>query len=143
MDARAADRYGGVIDERETAGEKEESEADGGFVSDLKGLPADMREATADADEKLRETTQEKHTLRAALDWPTLLIALAIAFVLALLIHFVVSPLVSVIAFLVLFGIAWYVVAHLRRSPPPKDDGRSDADRDAARERRADERTDA
>jgi hypothetical protein len=132
--------YESGIEGDRTPAQAEKGQESGGIVSDLKGVPADIRDATESADRRLREATEEQHTMRAALDWRTVALAFAAALLLAILFRLVFSPMIAVVAFLVLFGVGWYVVARIRRTPPPREehDGEEDENREGDENRARD-----
>jgi Flp pilus assembly protein TadB len=79
---------------------------------DLRAVPDEVRSLAREGDQRLREKTEERPVLAHALDFKVVLGAAAIAFVVALLLTLIGLPsMLSIVIFLILFGVLWWVLA--------------------------------
>ena len=109
-----------MTEERGTPEEPRTTPREGGsgFVEDLKGAPADVRDAVREADDRLDRELRERPKLVPFLDLRVVLGAALIALVIALILRLIGLSLgLSVVLFVLLFAGTWFALGRALRTP--------------------------
>jgi Flp pilus assembly protein TadB len=93
-----------------------------GLVQDLKALPDDLRAWRSDVEQGLDEAVARDRRLDYMLDLKTALIAVAVTLAVGLVMWLIGVPvLIGTVIAVIVLGAALFVVAEIRREPPPRD----------------------
>jgi Flp pilus assembly protein TadB len=108
--------------ELRTTEQQRETGASAGLMQDLKALPDDIRAIGREAKEELEQAVRRNNRLDYMLDIRTALIAVAVTLVLALILWVIeVTVLIGTVIAVAALAIALFVVAEIRREPPPRE----------------------
>src|SRR5438552_9635092 len=91
------------------------------LTNDLRGLPGELREWRHDVAEDLEQAVRRNRRLDYVLDLRTVLSAVVVTLVVAGILRLAgVSALIGTLFALVVLAVAIFVVAEIRREPPPR-----------------------